>query len=339
MHNYGVQPEIVRLALVIGIVISTLIYERWHVTSGAVVVTGYLALFVNRPVYIVVTVALGLITYQIVQRFIAPRIFLYGRRRLVVMVLTGMVLQIITGLIAFAVNSSLVVNNAVPLVAGLYGVGFLLPGLIAQDMERQGSNITLLALAGATLLTYLILQNIEFIKTYLPPAWSIIAFDTTVQYSYHSQLLIPAVILSVVVSAALFEWRGIRSGGFVTAAYTALFVLQPLHLIFIIGASYLVNFVVTHWLIPFIPIFGRTKFAMMVLSGVVFMWLLEVVVMSLTHNAFTPFAGFSIISPMIVSLIANDGERQGMGKTLIGVTICTAVIFVIIKGADLLFIG
>jgi hypothetical protein len=57
-----------------------------------------------------------------------------------------------------------------------------------------------------------------------------------------------------------------------------------------------------------------------------------------TQSAFIPFAGFSIISPMITALIANDGERQGLGKTLLGVVICTLVVFAAIKGVDLLLI-
>jgi poly-gamma-glutamate biosynthesis protein PgsC/CapC len=190
MHDYGVPTEVVRMALAFGIIVSILIYERWRVTGGAAVVAGYLALFVNRPLYIITTVVLAIATYQIVQRFIARRMFLYGRRRLVVMVLIGMVLQLITGAIAFALNFSAFVNQATPWMVGLYGVGFVLPGLIAQDIERQGSRLTILAVVGTTLLTFLILRNLEAIKTNLPIFWNSIAFeDKTFLYSYHTQLL------------------------------------------------------------------------------------------------------------------------------------------------------
>jgi hypothetical protein len=87
------------------------------------------------------------------------------------------------------------------------------------------------------------------------------------------------------------------------------------------------------------PIFGRTKFSMMVLTGLILTWGLEVLASRLTQSTFIPFAGFSIISPMIAALIANDGERQGLGRTLIGVAICTLVVFIAIKGLDLLVVG
>ena len=60
---------------------------------------------------------------------------------------------------------------------------------------------------------------------------------------------------------------------------------------------------------------------------------------TLTNNVFIPFAGFSVISPMIAALIANDGERQGISKTMIGLVVCTLVVFIAIKAVDLLFIG
>jgi poly-gamma-glutamate biosynthesis protein PgsC/CapC len=334
MHNYGVSPEDVRMALAIGLIVSILVYERWRVTGGAAVVAAYLALFVERPGYLLTTVVISVATYYIVERFIARRMFLYGRRRLVVMVLVGMTLQLLTGLVAF------LVSGQAPWLAGLYGIGFVLPGLIAQDIERQGLKPTLLTVVGTTLLTFLLFHNVLAIKENLPVFWNSIAFeDKTIVYSYHTALLIPAAILSVVVSALLFEWTALRSGGFLTAAYAALFVLQPLHLAFIVGVGALVFFFVTRFLMRRTPIFGRTKFAMMVLTALVFTWALEVSLAQATRNTFIPFAGFSIISPMIAALIANDSERQGLRRTLWGLALSTAVVFIAIKGVDLLLLG
>jgi poly-gamma-glutamate biosynthesis protein PgsC/CapC len=334
MHNYGIPTEVVRMVLALGVIISILVYERWRLTGGAAVVAGYLGIFIGRPLYIITTVVVAVLTYYIVQNVIARRVFLYGRRRLVVMVLVSMVLQFITGAIVYFSGQ----ND--PWLAGLYGVGFVLPGLISQDMERQGVKLTVLTVLGTSTLTFLLFRDFMAIKAYLPIYWNSIAFeDKTILYSYHTSLLIPAVILSVIVSALLFDWTGIRSGGFLTAAYAALFVLKPLHLIFIAGTGILVYYFVTLFLMRRTPVFGRTKFAMMVLTGLVFTWALESLSGAVTNNVFIPFAGFSVISPMIAALIANDSERQGLSKTLLGVAICTIVVFIAIKAVDLIFIG
>ena len=334
MHNYGVPTEVVRMVLALGVIISILVYERWRLAGGAAVVAGYLGLFVDRPLYILTTLILSVITFYIVDRLIARRMFLYGRRRVVVMVMVGLFLQLITGLIAYFAHKD------ISWLIGFYGVGYVLPGLIAQDIERQGASLTLLAVFGTSLLTFLLFKDIIAIKANMPIYWNSIAFeDRAIYYSYHTQLLTLAVILSVIVSALFFEWTGIRSGGFLTAAYAALFVLKPQHLIFIFLVGALVYYFVTHFLMRHTPVFGRTKFAMMVLTGLVFTWGLEYLSGVLTKNVFIPFAGFSVISPMIAALIANDGERQGLGRTLLGVSICTFVVFIAVKGIDLFFIG
>ena len=334
MHNYGVPTEVVRMTLALGIIVSMLVYERWRLTGGAAVVPGYLGLFINRPLYIATTIVLSVITFYIVDRLIARRMFLYGRRRVVVMVIVGLFLQLLTGFIAYFTAKD------ISWLTGLYGVGYVLPGLIAQDIERQGASLTILTVVGTALLTFLLFKDIIAIKANMPIYWNSIAFeDKTIYYSYHTQLLTLAVVLSVIVSALLFEWTGIRSGGFLTAAYAALFVLKPQHLIFIFLVGSLVYYFVTYFLMRHTPIFGRTKFAMMVLTGLVFTWALEYLSGVLTKNVFIPFAGFSVISPMIAALIANDGERQGLGKTILGVLACTIVVFIAVKGIDLVFIG
>jgi poly-gamma-glutamate biosynthesis protein PgsC/CapC len=334
MHDYAAPTEVVRMVLALGIIISMLVYERWRLTGGAAVVAGYLGLFVNRPLYILTTVGLAVVTFYIVDRLIARRMFLYGRRRVVVMVIIGLFLQLLTGVIAYFLQ------NDAAWLTGLYGVGYVLPGLIAQDIERQGASKTVLTVLVVSFLTFLMFKDVVAIKANMPICWSSIAFeDKTIYYSYHTKLLTVAVVFSVLVSAVIFEWTGIRSGGFLTAAYAALFVLKPQHLIFIILVGMLVYYFVTHFLMRKTPIFGRTKFAMMVLTGLVFTWALEYLSGVLTQNVFIPFAGFSVISPMIAALIANDGERQGLGKTILGVLVCTLVVFTAVKGIDLFFIG
>ncbi len=304
-----------------------------------------MAIFIDRPIYIISTIALGITTYFLVQRIIARKMFLYGRRRLVVMVLVGMALQLITAFcISSAVNQEILWEGnlwglGLSLYLGsLYGIGFVLVGLIAQDIERQGVVMTVLTLLSTSFLTFLILQTILVAKTFLAIYWgSTSTYQDTgmVFYSYDPDLLIIAVILSVIASALLFDRTGIRSGGFLTAAYAALFIFMPLQLVLIIGVSLLVYFFVTRILMPHLPIFGRTKFAMMVLASLVFMWVLEAFASYISRNTFVLFPGFSLITPMIAALIANDSERQNLNKTLAGFAICTLVVFALIRAIDI----
>ena len=127
MHNYGLPTEDVRLALALGVLLSILAYERWRLTGGAAVVAGYLGMFINRPLYVVTTVFLSIVTYYLVQNFIARRMFLYGRCRLMVMVLVGMAFQFVTGLISLFRQRRCA-------VAG----GFIWCGLCVARLDRAG---------------------------------------------------------------------------------------------------------------------------------------------------------------------------------------------------------
>lgn len=322
-HEYAMPAESVRLALVLGIACSMLVYERWRLTGGGVVVSGYLATFVSRPVFIATTLVVAVATYLLVQHVIAQRVFLYGRRRLVVMVLVGLGLQMATGW------GARVGHWSQPWLIGLFGIGFVLPGLIAQDMKRQGPALTMLVVAGTALLTALCLHGLltvaQALWPYSPPA-SFHEFGLT--YAYPIRMIYLAVTMSILLSAFLFERWSVRSGGFVTAGYAALFVLQPLNLVFLVAMAVLVYVFMTRLLMPYTPVFGRTKFAMTILSSVVLMWLGELLVVTATHGDFVPISGFAVIGPMIAALIANDGERQGLGKTLLAVAACTSVVFV-----------
>ena len=47
MYEYSISNELARLTIILGIVVSTIIYQRTGLTLGGVIVCGYLALFVG----------------------------------------------------------------------------------------------------------------------------------------------------------------------------------------------------------------------------------------------------------------------------------------------------
>ena len=123
-----------------------------------------------------------------------------------------------------------------------------------------------------------------------------------------------------------------RTGGFVTAAYIALFALRPYDLIFVAGCSVL-TYLFVHFIVSKLVLaFGRTKLGIMILSGVVITWTLEVLVINLTNGRYVPWSGFVVIMPTIVSLIANDVDRQGVYRTLTAISASTAGVWLVMQG-------
>jgi hypothetical protein len=334
MYDYSISNELARLTIILGIVVSTIIYKRTGLTLGGVIVCGYLALFVGQPLHIIVTLAIAYLTYQIVYKILQKRFMLNGRKLFEIEILVGLIFQVlwITIIRLFVtINIDLTI---------LYGIGFVLPGVIAHDMGRQGARNTIGSILLGVSIVALIIFPLSAIEEVLPNLFvrtsPPLLHTQPYTYTYPIQLLPLGIIVSVLLDLLAYSKFKVRSGGFVTAAYLALFAARPLDVIFVIVAS-LLTFVFVQLLTSrMVLAFGRTKLGMMILSGVVISWILEIIIINLTHGQFVPWSGFVIIMPTIAALIANDFAREGAYPTVVTTSLATAGVWLIMQGAVLM---
>lgn len=118
----------VELALGLGIALNLLFTEVLGLSSGGLVVPGYLALHLTQPTRLLATLAVGGATFAAVRYGLMRLVVLYGRRRFGVTILTGFVLH---GLYTLALSTT-------PAPADLRVVGYIVPGLIANTALSQG---------------------------------------------------------------------------------------------------------------------------------------------------------------------------------------------------------
>ena len=322
MHEYFVRPEVVRVALVVGVVVSIVFYERVQLTTGGTIVPAYLALFLAAPLYVGVTLAAGYLTYVLVSVVIAKRVILYGRRKFEVEILVGLVL------VAIGTALATVLSGTSPLLAGLTGIGFLIPGVLAHDMFRQKPGKTLFAVVATTAIVALIvfsfasLLEISPLRDQLRPAPP---FHSGLGYPIG--LLLVGVVASVLMGLVTFARLGLRSGGFITAAYLALVLPRPVDLLFAAVVAVATWFVVAKLIMPRLLIFGRRKLSTMVLVGAIIAWAGQEAVIAATDSAVVPWAGFTLMALMVPALLANDAQRQGLERTLWGAGIATLGVY------------
>ncbi len=133
-------------AIGLGLVMSLFFTEAVGFAAGGFVVPGYVALFLDRPILVLGTILAGLLTYFCVK--LAGRFFLlYGRRTLVLAVLLGFLFgQLMQRIPAI---------GATTLAGGVAAIGYIIPGLIAYWMTRQGIVQTLSAMCVAAVLVRL----------------------------------------------------------------------------------------------------------------------------------------------------------------------------------------
>ena len=315
MHEYLYEADLVRIGVITGIVVSTLLYERFHLTTGGAVVPGYLALFVLAPLAIAVTIGTAYLTYRIVNGPLAARTILYGRRKFEIEVLIGL------GFVSVVYAFAQIRLGLPPLATAVYGVGFVLPGLIAHDMFRQGPLKTIGVLAAAIAVVAAILFILVTLADLGPPRVVPPPLHGVVARGYDEELLLPAVVVSVVAGLVIFRGLGLRTGGFVTAAYVALVAPDLRDLVFTASIALITYLFVSRTLADRLLLFGRRKVAMMLLVASVLAWSIELAVVAVSGGAYQPWQGFNAITFMVPGLIANDMERQGVERTAWGITI------------------
>lgn len=123
----------------LGVLAAMLFVEFTGVSPGGLVVPAYFALYLHAPGRLVVTAASALVCVGAV-RLLSRWMILYGRRRYFVFIVVGMLLKMAVGLSGAGIGSA---------------IGYLVPGMLGRDMEKQGAVRTLAALTIATVFTAL----------------------------------------------------------------------------------------------------------------------------------------------------------------------------------------
>ena len=128
-------------AIGIGLVISLVFSEILGLAAGGMVVPGYIALYLDQPLRIIGTLLAALAAFVVV-RFLSNFMIIYGRRRLVLVILIGFFFGYVSRQIPI-----LGFRNE---IIALQAIGYIIPGLIANWMERQGivETITTMIMAG-----------------------------------------------------------------------------------------------------------------------------------------------------------------------------------------------
>ena len=115
----------------IGMVLRLLATETLGVTAGGIIVPGYIAMHMNLENFSMTAVTFGIsiITFLII-KILSHFILIYGKRRLVLAVLLGFLLGYLTRLDNKLLSD---LTNMEFMV-----IGNIIPGLIANWMDRQG---------------------------------------------------------------------------------------------------------------------------------------------------------------------------------------------------------
>jgi poly-gamma-glutamate biosynthesis protein PgsC/CapC len=128
--------------------ISFLLTETIGLAAGGIIVPGYIALTLGDPVRVIATVLVALITYLII-RGLSRVMLVFGRRMLLLGILVGYLLGYLSKIFPPIAFNSLRIDLSV--------IGYVIPGLVAYWMNRQGVVETISAMLLAAVLTRLLI--------------------------------------------------------------------------------------------------------------------------------------------------------------------------------------
>ena len=137
------------IAIGIGLVMSLIFSEAFGLAAGGMVVPGYIALALAEPWRVVGTVVAGVVAFLVV-RLVGRFMLMYGRRHLVMAIMVGFICGHLTR-VFFG-------RPELPEVLSFEAIGYIIPGLLAYWMERQGALVTLMAMLMAAVLVRLALM-------------------------------------------------------------------------------------------------------------------------------------------------------------------------------------
>jgi poly-gamma-glutamate biosynthesis protein PgsC/CapC len=137
----------------LGLLVATLFVEVTGFYPGGIIVPAYVALFLDQPLRVIGTVGIALVawaTYRALSRWL----ILYGRRRFVLMILLGG---------TWALVAWRLVPSLWPASVELRTIGWVIPGLVANTIERQGIGLTLVSMGVASVATYFLVRLVLLI--------------------------------------------------------------------------------------------------------------------------------------------------------------------------------
>lgn len=135
----------ITIVIILGVVFSLLFTEITGILPAGLVVPGYLALLIEQPQSIFLTFLISILTYLIVYFGVSKITILYGKRKFVAMIVVAIVIQLmLQAVLPFGQGN----------ISGLAAVGIIVPGLLANTIQRQGLAATFLSTGLLSAVTY-----------------------------------------------------------------------------------------------------------------------------------------------------------------------------------------
>lgn len=118
--------------IIFGIILSIIFYEITEISPGGLIVPAYIAFYINTPQRIIITIIAGILTF-LIGKFISNHTIIYGRRKFALCIMISFMVRLI-----LKYFNIYIVNEYEIYILGGSVIGVIIPGIMAQEMDRHG---------------------------------------------------------------------------------------------------------------------------------------------------------------------------------------------------------
>ncbi len=132
----------------IGILVSCFYILLFNVYPGGIIVPVFFSFYLTQPFRLLATIMVSLISVVIFQ-FLSRKLIIFGRRRFVFLIILSAFLSLLTNFFFQDYQSGLTVYGT---------IGMLIPGLLANNIIRQGFFVTIASMFTVSIITYFLFK-------------------------------------------------------------------------------------------------------------------------------------------------------------------------------------
>ena len=290
-------PEIYRLALMIGAIISIIYKNTYNVLPGGVIIPGLIVISgLLSPLWLLTLIALTVAIDAIYRRFLMKT---YALRRTPLYIL-GMMSLIGGGTMGFIYMNLGIINPELDNLIGSFG-----PAVVCNVMLRQQKKLVLKGVLICTLLTLVILLLIYLLLVYIFQVEMNTIYPITRGKEHLDVTYTPvALCITLAVSYLIYSVQKIRSGGYLIAPFIVALLISPVG-----GYLFFLGFFVVRWLTQVICrwsfTIGLDRYALTLCLSTMYVWGIELLFIHL-DSSILPFLGSSLLVIMALMSYVND---------------------------------
>lgn len=319
--------DTVRFVLFASVAAGVVVYLRLRISEAGTLTAGYLVILglSGRAGVIAMTLASALVAYLVARLLLTRYLGLTKPWLFVATVAAG---SISTTIFQLAVRETGPLELPWGLSLILYAGSFIIPGLIAYDVARQGFRNTaiglMLAIGGALVIVVPILALAEWLQ----PESTTPYISTTGEIP--ENLFWLASLATVFFSGAVRLSFGLRTGGFIAPLFIVeVFSWSALVTIF---AAAIAAHLIASWLKERVVWSPRLRFQFTVMIGAMAAWTGLYWGSVLGWEPALAANSFALEPLLAVALVASDMGRSdsSIGRTMLGALAAVAFIFAVL---------